>query len=175
MSRAANSGTDRTSAPPHATPATRATSRRIWPFAQSRPRRTIGTERMPSAASSAKASLSSSTLTETKATPCLIRNSFILRQLVQPGCQYALIMDASGDACAIACSTNAQDTAFTRGSKDSTISTGRARSLLGRAAAPITPHDQRIHHGDTFTLCVDDDRVEIDRIDVVAVICGKMR
>src|SRR5262249_15796682 len=71
------------------------------PFAQSLPRRTIGTERMPSVASSAKASLSSSTLTETKGTPCSVRNSFILRQLVQPGCQYALMTDASGDDCAM--------------------------------------------------------------------------
>src|SRR6478672_8837158 len=44
-----------------------------------------------------------------------------------------------------------------------------------RAAAPITPHDQRIHHRDTFALRVDDDRVEIYRIDVVAMICGKTR
>jgi hypothetical protein len=68
-------------------PATRATSRNTWPLAQSDPRRTIGTERTPSAANSAKASLSSSTLTDTNGTPCLARNSFILRQLVQPGCQ----------------------------------------------------------------------------------------
>src|SRR5262245_64348718 len=47
--------------------------------------------------SSAKASLSSSTLTETKETPCLVRNSFIRRQLVQPGCQYALMTEASGE------------------------------------------------------------------------------
>src|SRR6516164_1412881 len=80
---------------------------------------------MPSAASSAKASLSSSTLTETKATPCLMRNSFILRQLVQPGCQYAFITEASGDTCVMACSTHAQDTAFTRGFKDSTINAAR--------------------------------------------------
>jgi hypothetical protein len=73
--------------PAQAMPATRATSRSTWPFAQSLPRRTIGTERMPSAASSAKPSLSSSTLTETKGTPCRVGNSFILRQLVQPGCQ----------------------------------------------------------------------------------------
>jgi hypothetical protein len=90
-----------TCAPPHAMPATRATSRSTWPFAQSFPRRTIGTERMPSIASSAKASLSSSTLTETKGTPCLVKNSFILRQLVQPGCQYALMTEASGDDCAM--------------------------------------------------------------------------
>src|SRR5262245_66348234 len=51
--------------------------------------------------SSAKASLSSSTLTETKETPCLVRNSFIRRQLVQPGCQYALMTEASGDDCAM--------------------------------------------------------------------------
>src|SRR5262249_13478536 len=76
-------------------------SRSTCPFAQSLPRRTIGTERMPSVASSAKASLSSSTLTETKGTPCSVRNSFILRQLVQPGCQYALMTAASGDDCAM--------------------------------------------------------------------------
>ena len=58
-----------------------------WPFAQSLPRRTIGTVRRPSSASSSNAPLSASTLTEMNGTPCLVRNSFILRQLVQPGCQ----------------------------------------------------------------------------------------
>ena len=85
--RATSSGGGRIIAPPHLMPATRATSFRTWPFAQSLPRRTIGTLRMPSSASSAKAALSASTLTETNGTPCLVRNSFILRQLVQPGCQ----------------------------------------------------------------------------------------
>ena len=86
-SRAANSGGGNTWVSPHGMRATRATSRKTWPFAHSLPRRMIGTERTPSDASSSNVSLSSSTFTETKGTPCLVRNSFILRQLVQPGCQ----------------------------------------------------------------------------------------
>src|SRR5437764_13362611 len=69
----------------------RATSRNTCPFAHFVPQRTIGTVRMPNSASSAKPCLSSSTLTDTKGTPCLVKNSFIRRQLVHPGCQYALI------------------------------------------------------------------------------------
>ena len=47
----------------------------------------MGTDLMPSVASSAIAAVSSRTLMDTKETPCLVKNSFILRQLVQPGCQ----------------------------------------------------------------------------------------
>jgi hypothetical protein len=77
----------------------------------------------------------------------------------------------AGQMLAAACHCNGP----IREGKDTIINTGRASSLLGRVAALITPHDQRIHHRDTFALRVDNDRVKIDRIDVVAVICRKMR
>jgi hypothetical protein len=38
---------------------------------------------------------------ETNGTPCLVKNSFIRRQLVQPGCQYALMTVLSADDCAM--------------------------------------------------------------------------
>src|SRR6266480_7790620 len=123
ISRAASSAAGSTGAPPQAMPATRATSRRTLPFAQSLPRRTIGTERMPSVSSSPKAFLSSSTLTDTKGTPCLLRNSFIRRQLVQPGCQYALITEASADDCVmgVLLADRAQDTVPAPECKDMTL------------------------------------------------------
>src|SRR5262249_59906953 len=91
MRRLTSSGAGSIGVPPPAMQATRATSRSTWPFAHVVPRRTMGTVRIPNSASSAKPCLSSSTLTDTKGTPCLVKNSFIRRQLVHPGCQYALI------------------------------------------------------------------------------------
>src|SRR5271165_3802663 len=96
---------------------------------------------MPSAASSAKASLSSSTLTETKATPCLVRNSFILRQLVQPGCQYALI---TGGSCGMACSINAHDTASTRGSKGTRVKRHAHVNCLLKTQTRMQPLAERL-------------------------------
>jgi hypothetical protein len=50
------------------------------------------------------------------------------------------------------------------------------RSLIGRTAAfcplVITLENQRVHHG--HTLGIDDDWIEIDRIDVIAMIGGKL-
>src|ERR1700726_4143659 len=48
-------------------------------------------------------------------------------------------------------------------------------SLLGRTGvcpSVITPEDQRVHHG--HTLGMDDDWIEIDRIDVISMIGGKL-
>jgi hypothetical protein len=49
-------------------------------------------------------------------------------------------------------------------------------SLLGRTPgvcpSVITLEDQRVHHG--YTLGMDDDWIEIDRIDVIGMIGGKL-
>src|ERR1700676_2067071 len=72
----------------HRIPAMRARSFRICPSTQSLPRRTIGTRRTPIRARSSNASRSARTLMDTKGTPCLVRNSLVLRHELQPGCQY---------------------------------------------------------------------------------------